>query len=748
MIGGIKKYILGNDVKSVTSPYTFVILILFSMLTMVHYALLFEASDLRVRMILNMGMLVSFIALERSPLRANHLSVLVPSVLVTFLMVGAIYFNGDFLIYVYTIGGAMVSLTYLNANGLLSYLLFMGIVQGVAIIGFDLRPMGSGFTIAQNTAGWITAIGLNLTVWAFCVSYTKLVKSKEIFLSRMSHELRTPISAVMGIAEIELKNTQRTEREKESFYRIQQSARTLLHIINDVLDLSRLRAGEMRVIRRSYNVLGLIDEVSHLYQGRKDEREVAFELEISEELPLMLKGDRLRVSQIMMNLLSNAFKYTDRGQVLMRVWLAPHEVLTEKGFLCFEIRDTGLGMTPGQLADIRQEYARFHEEERPYAVGTGLGMPIVYQLVGLMKGDIFIESEVGVGTSVTVRVPSTIIGEALIGKEGVAQLKSFMVTTSEEYNQVIAEDMSYGKVLIVDDIEANLYVMEGLLGFYRLHVDRCSSGRTVLDKVKAGNVYDLILIDSMMPGLDGTQTLHHLRDMDYTHPVVVVTANALVGMQEKYEAEGFDAYLSKPVKSRLLHEVLVKYVRRDRPAPHSSQTPMAEFQTDEALMTRLRQDFVKDQPLMHKQMLTEIEIGDFKAAHIKAHTLKGLAGMIAETELVESAKAVETALASGMAPSEAALVAMGQSFDQVIQGLYHLERLQPELKERSGMEAVTLLKTLIPLLEENRIDAVNLCDELVTIPEARIIAKQIQEFELTQALENTKILLEILENQA
>ena len=389
-------------------------------------------------------------------------------------------------------------------------------------------------------------------------------KAKSRFLARMSHELRTPITAVLGISEIEMQNPDLPPKTEESFVKIQTSANRLLSIVNDVLDLSKIESSKLKLYNEEYEVKNLISNVTQLQPGYQKNKKIDFILKVDESLPVHLMGDLIHIEQIVSNLLSNAFKYTESGVVELSWTHLPHE--SKEGYvnLAITISDTGCGMTAEQISTLGQgEYLRFHEDENKYVSGTGLGMSIVHNLLTLMDGTKTIESTVGTGTVIKVTIPQKLTGDSsVLGKEVAVKLQQ-----CENYLSVVgsnltltAEPMPHGRVLIVDDQEINLLVISGLLAPYQLQVETCESGSEAIEKVKQGNVYDIIFMDIMMPVLDGVETMKILRDIGYTHPIVAQTANALIGQAEKLTKAGFDDFLSKPIQTKSLNVIVQKYV--------------------------------------------------------------------------------------------------------------------------------------------------------------------------------------------
>ena len=745
MIPFLRKYILGGSDKNPSAPQVLLILLVFIAATTTYYALLFSIDYLLVRLTLSIAKIAVYIALERSRLSNETLSFLNPVVILLFLHTATLHFNGDFLIFSYTLGGAMISLTYMKPKGILIYIAIISSIQAFLMFGLGLNLMGANFTMAQNYGGFITAVALNMMIYF----YAKVYQAKNAFLSNMSHEIRTPITAVLGISEIRLQSKDVPPEIEESFIRIHNSAKLLLGIINDMLDFSKLEDGKMTVLQEEYETVSMISSFAHLNYDRLKDKDIEFNLYVDEKLPIVLVGDALRIEQIMINLLSNAFKYTDTGSIDLNIRCRPSAEGTIT--LVCTVRDTGIGMTKEQLETIYTAYTRFHEKTKRSTIGTGLGMSIVYKIINLMGGHIKMESVVGKGTIVTVSIPQKMASPEVLGKDTTSRLQKFETYASNEDAKIFKftpEPMPYGSVLIVDDIETNLFVAKGLLAFYGLKVETCNSGNEALEKIKQGKVYDLILMDYMMPTLTGTETMRMMRDMRYINPIVVLTANAMTGVKEEYIRSGFDDFLSKPIITKNLNDILMKHIRHKQPrevieaALKSNkktvkQKDIDDYQSNSGLVEKLRVDFAKNQKNAFANILQALDADDPETAHRLAHSIKGLAALIHESALSQAAEHVENLLDSGKKPTNKALSALEYELKNVLDSIS-----LPEVKASYDMEVLAKLK---PLLEHRKAECLELLDELRFIPETAIISRQMQKLDFGGALKSLNVLIAILE---
>jgi len=387
-------------------------------------------------------------------------------------------------------------------------------------------------------------------------------QAKTRFLARMSHEIRTPMNSVMGIAEIELRKNSHSKETEEAFQRIYNSSKLLLGIINDILDLSRVEAGKMEIVPDVYETASLIADVVQLNLMYIESKRIEFRLEVDENLPIYLIGDELRIKQILNNLLSNAFKYTAEGEISLSFGLADTQSV-ENAMLVVRVTDTGQGLDKEQISELfGTEYTRFNLEQNRMVEGSGLGMVIAHSLVKMMDGEIEVSSTPGVGSTFTVSVLQSVKGDEVLGIAGSQSLKNFEISRSymKKIQQLDIIPMPYGRVLVVDDVETNLYVAEAFLEPYELAIEIAESGIEAINRIKAGEVYDIIFMDHMMPKMDGIEATKIIRDMGYNHPIVALTANATVGASQMFMNNGFSGFISKPLNLGQMDECLMKFI--------------------------------------------------------------------------------------------------------------------------------------------------------------------------------------------
>ena len=380
-------------------------------------------------------------------------------------------------------------------------------------------------------------------------------ESKAKFLANMSHEIRTPINTIMGMNEMVLRENQ-DETIAEYAYNIKNASQMLLGLVNEILDFSKIEAGKLEIVESDYKLKGMLQDVVLGSRFNADKKGLSFITQIDETMPSVLKGDELRIKQILNNLLSNAVKYTQKGSV---TFLAKGIPSKDGVTLEFKIKDTGIGIKKEDMDKLFASFQRLELSKNRYIEGTGLGLNITKQLVFIMGGTITVESEYSKGSCFTVRIPQQVTDESPMGSvEKTCRESDTIISRTEEVLQ-----FPDAQILVVDDTKVNLLVIKELLKRTLVQLDMASGGEECLAVTK-NKKYDLILMDHMMPEPDGIQTLHMMRqdkdNMNQDTPVVVLTANALVGSKETYLKEGFADYLAKPVKADELEKMLGQFL--------------------------------------------------------------------------------------------------------------------------------------------------------------------------------------------
>lgn len=384
-------------------------------------------------------------------------------------------------------------------------------------------------------------------------------EAKSLFLSNMSHEIRTPINAVLGMNEMILREC--SDKQLLSYAaNIQSSGKTLLFLINDILDMSKIESGKMEIVRVEYEPENLIMDLWNVIFLRAQEKGLDISFTIDGTLPRILFGDDVRIKQIVTNLLTNAVKYTPRGGIVM------HMAYERRGegqiVLIISVKDTGMGIRKEDMGKLFESFQRLDEEKNRNIEGTGLGMNITMSLLKLMDGEMKVESEYGQGSEFTVTIPQRIVCDEPVGDFEAIRTRREQNLAQKQQNFEAPE----ASVLVVDDNSMNLTVFKSLLKRTKMRITTADSGRRCLELVQKEK-YHIIFMDHMMPEMDGIETLHEIRKLsdspNIDTPVIVLTANALSGAREGYLQEGFADFLTKPIDGDLLEQTTEKYLPKE-----------------------------------------------------------------------------------------------------------------------------------------------------------------------------------------
>lgn len=371
--------------------------------------------------------------------------------------------------------------------------------------------------------------------------------AKSEFLSSMSHEIRTPLNAIVGFSQA-LSEEDLPEQAKEEVNDILMASDTLLDIVNGILDISKIEANKLEIVNTEYDINKVFEELISLTKSRLGDKPLDFRVSIDPSLPRYLYGDKVRVKQVILNLLTNALKYTREGWFELKVTSVRKDDICR---LIISVQDTGIGIKPESIDKLFTKFERLDIEKNNTIEGTGLGLAITKKLLELMGGQIVVQSVYGEGSKFTIALDQKIVANPTIVTETVTPINATHL------------DLSNKKVLIVDDNIINLKVATRLLKDYSCIIDTANSGFECIDKINAGNKYDLVLMDDMMPKMSGVETFHKLIEIPgYSTPTIALTANAISGMKEKYLQEGFQDYLSKPIDKTELYRVLVKFLQQ------------------------------------------------------------------------------------------------------------------------------------------------------------------------------------------
>ena len=381
-------------------------------------------------------------------------------------------------------------------------------------------------------------------------------EAKSQFLANMSHEIRTPINGILGMDSVLLKECH-DENLREYAKNIQSAGQSLLSIINDILDISKIESGKMEILTIRYQLFSVLNDCYNLTKIKLQNKPVSFIMQINEKLPSWLYGDEVRIRQIINNFLSNAVKYTKEGNITFE--LDFEEKTDEQILLVITVRDTGIGIKEEDLGKLFESFTRIEEKRNRNIEGTGLGLNLTKNLVNLMGGEVFAESTYGKGSCFTAKIPQKIADAKPMGDFG-KRYQQYLSTSDDDKLSFLAPD---AKILVVDDVTMNLKVVEGLLKATKIQIDTAVSGSECLECVKT-TPYQMIFLDHMMPEMDGLETLEHMKNLadnpNAQTPVIMLTANAIVGAKEEYIEAGFTDYLTKPIRETELLEMILKYL--------------------------------------------------------------------------------------------------------------------------------------------------------------------------------------------
>ena len=376
-------------------------------------------------------------------------------------------------------------------------------------------------------------------------------RAKSDFLSSMSHEIRTPLNAIVGLSEDVRGNKDCPDSMKEDLDDIVSASKTLLEIVGNIMDINKIESNKVEITEVSYNLKKEIETLARVEQTRIGDKPIDYRINIADDIPYHLIGDKAHVKQVVNNLLSNAIKYTEKGFVELNVKCINKQ---DTCLLIISVRDSGRGIKAEDINKLFTKFERLDIERNTTAEGTGLGLAITKRLVELMGGTINVESRYKEGSIFMVQLPQKIDHKVRPSEEDTSEL-----LTKKSI------DLSGKKILIVDDNKLNIKVARRALDGFNIEMDECYNGLECIDKIKNGNQYDIILMDIMMPVMSGEHALRELKKIEgFSIPVIAVTADAISGSEEKYKQEGFIDYISKPFTKDQIKEKLDKILGQDQ----------------------------------------------------------------------------------------------------------------------------------------------------------------------------------------
>lgn len=505
--------------------------------------------------------------------------------------------------------------------------------------------------------------------------------AKSDFLANMSHEIRTPINAVLGMNEMIIRENHRAMEltasdpllvqeslENISVYAgdVKKAGHNLLAIVNDILDFSKIEAGRMDLLEAPYQLSSLINDINNMILFKAQDKGLKFNVEVDPTIPDELSGDEVRIRQIFTNLLNNAVKFTDKGSVSLKI--RGKKIGDGKINLVITVWDTGIGIKPEDRDVLFNKFERLEMERNNTIEGTGLGLAITKRLVDIMNGTIEVESEYGKGSIFTVTIPQTVSAEEPIG-DFQARLKEHLPGDRPYKESFRAPDAT---ILIVDDTRINLTVAVNLLKNTKMKIDTATSGADAV-VMAAKTRYDMIFMDQRMPEMDGTEAFHKIREdeksLSRDVPVVCLTADAVIGAKERYLAEGFSDYLTKPIDNYALEKMIIKYLpenKVERIIDEPKMTTIEEGSSDDAftilrsvgIEPRAGLKYCQDDEALYRTLLAEYAYGELEKSHnlqksydsenwhdysIYVHALKSSSKMIGASALSMHAAKLEAA---------------------------------------------------------------------------------------------------------
>ena len=483
--------------------------------------------------------------------------------------------------------------------------------------------------------------------------------AKAQFLANMSHEIRTPINTIIGMNEMILREG-KDETVREYAQNVENASNLLLGLINDILDFSKIEAGRLNIVETEYYLSKVLVDIVKGIQIKADSKNLILNVNIEESLPTILKGDEIRIRQILNNLLSNAVKYTKEGHISFTV---KGDYSQDEFLLHLSVEDTGIGIKPEDMQRLFGSFQRLEEQKNRYIEGTGLGLNITKRLTEMMGGSIEVTSEYGKGSCFIVKIPQQIMDASPLGRLDEAYQRDSSV--KENLESILYAPTA--KLLIVDDNEMNLLVAKSLLLRTGIQLTLAQSGSECLELCR-NQGFDLILMDHMMAEPDGIETLHLLRkdegNLNRDTKVIMLTANAISGVDEWYRKEGFTDYLSKPIVAQKLEEMIGKYLPEEKLEKRTVTTldkkaGLAYCGGSEEMYQKVVRSFYAQGKKYVSELTKHFAERDWKNYRIIVHSLKSTALVIGANDFSEHAKKMELAAKE---EQEALLLAEGENF--------------------------------------------------------------------------------------
>ena len=538
--------------------------------------------------------------------------------------------------------------------------------------------------------------------------------AKSEFLANMSHEIRTPLNAVLGMNEMILRESADGSPIRSYAWNVKSASETLLSLINDILDFSKIESGKMELVEAEYSLSSVLNDIFNMMRFKAEKKGLDFRIEVDETVPDALYGDEVRVRQVIVNILNNAVKYTETGSVTFRVgW---KQLPGGSALMQFSSIDTGIGIRKEDMGKLFSQFERLDLQKNRNIEGTGLGLSITTNLVRIMNGELKVESEYGKGSDFTILLPQKMEHYEAIG-DFRARVENFAKQQNLHQESFVAP---HAKILVVDDSDMNLYVVESLLKKTKVQITRAMSGQECLDKIGRHH-YDIIFLDHMMPGMDGIETLERAKAMGEMEeslckdvPVIALTANAISGVREMFLKKGFTDYLAKPVDSKALERMLLKYLPPEKvleakeeaagATPKPEPEPVVKEETEsvfidtgtglqysggsEEMYRKFLSMFCQRKEAVQKQLQKDFDSENWEDYTTHVHALKSTSLSMGGKILSEEAKALEMAghdYLDGPEEEKEARLAYIRANHQKTMDLY--DRFVEEAERRGLLEA-------------------------------------------------------------
>ncbi|MCL2873767.1 MAG: ATP-binding protein [Defluviitaleaceae bacterium] len=557
----VRGKILGNLNVSEWAVYIFYILCLYAAVSITYTGTVLGSPHVYIRIVVAFLILLTFVILERSSLDNDNRAFLTPFLLIFYVTGAAFYFTGDFLIYTYTIGVALISLTYMSPKGLVRYLGAISTVQFVLVVVMGQNLLGINFTMMQNYMALLTSIGVNFIIYLFCIRCSKALadlteaknvandaaKAKGVFLSNMSHEIRTPLNAIIGMTAVGKSGSSSAEAALD---KIENASQHLLGIVNDILDMSKLESGKLELASEHFNFKEMVGRIVNIMHLSAQDKQQELLVSLDDKIPTVLIGDDQRLTQVIMNLLSNAIKFTpNKGKVELNAYLINKD--DEDCTIEISVTDSGIGISSEQQDNLFNVFFQAETSTSRKFGGTGLGLAISKNIVNLMDGSIKVQSELGKGASFIFTIKIRYGNQVDIVKI--------------DKNDVDLSIGLTGNILIAEDIEINRDIIVALLEPTGLGIVCVENGVQAVHMFsEAPEKFDLIFMDVQMPEMDGYNATRNIRKLDVpqakTIPIIAMTANVMKEDIEKCLRVGMDGHIGKPIELGVVLKTIKEYL--------------------------------------------------------------------------------------------------------------------------------------------------------------------------------------------